>query len=43
MRRASLRVDNVSYAPGGDWLLEIAFDDKGTKKVAAKFAKMTKI
>ena len=26
-----------------DWLLEIAFDDKGTKKVAAKFAKMTKI
>ncbi|EKC57959.1 hypothetical protein OBE_10257, partial [human gut metagenome] len=25
------------------WLLEIAFDDKGTKKVAAKFAKMTKI
>ena len=30
-------------AMGGDWLLEIAFDDKGTKKVAAKFAKMTKI
>ena len=30
-------------AMGGDWLLEIAFDDKGTKKVAAKFAKMTKV
>ncbi len=28
---------------GGDWLLEIAFDEQGTKKVAAKFAKMKKI
>ena len=32
-----------SKAMGGDWLLEIAFDEKGTKKVAAKFAKMSKI
>ncbi len=28
---------------GGDWLLEIAFDEQGTKKVAAKFAKMQKL
>lgn len=28
---------------GGDWLLEIAFDTHGTKKVAAKFAKLQKI
>ncbi|MCH5324379.1 MAG: UvrD-helicase domain-containing protein [Eubacterium sp.] len=28
---------------GGDWLLEIAFDTQGTKKVAAKFSKMKKI
>ncbi len=28
---------------GGDWLLEIAFDTHGTKKVAAKFSKMRKI
>ncbi len=28
---------------GGDWLLEIAFDEQGTKKVAAKFAKMNRI
>lgn len=32
-----------SKAMGGDWLLEIAFDEKGTKKVAAKYAKMSKI
>ena len=32
-----------SKAMGGDWLLEIAFDEIGTKKVDAKFAKMSKI
>lgn len=28
---------------GGDWLLEVAFDTQGTKKIAAKFSKMKKI
>ena len=34
----------ISAAPmGNDTLLEIAFDSKGTKKIMANYAKVTKI